>query len=104
MIVGVGNIYANADCNRIDGGGGTNTAIFAGSSAASAVVTNKATGPVDTLTNIQTIRFNEAPACFTTGTPITVIRTGIEVDVPVAARTIDQPPTTGPVSTKPAQR
>ena len=92
---GAGNdiIYGNADGNRVDGGGGTNTFVVSGASSNFAVakvgaqettVTDKTTGAVDRLTNIQNIRFEE-PVCFTTGTRIGVIRAGRTVEVMVEA-------------------
>jgi len=91
-IGGAGNdiIYSNANSNRIDGGAGTNTVVFAGAktdyavvrtSANAATVTDRTTGAVSTLTNVQDITF--APICFTTGTRIRVVREDHEIDVPV---------------------
>lgn len=92
-IGGAGNdvIFGNADNNRIDGGGGNNTFVVTGPStnftvlkvgAQETTVTDKTTGAVDTLTNIQTVRFVE-PVCFTTGTRIGVVRDGRAVAVAV---------------------
>ncbi|KQQ25310.1 hypothetical protein ASF53_21735 [Methylobacterium sp. Leaf123] len=94
-IGGAGNdiIYGNADSNRIDGGGGVNTAVFTGNEADftvvrtaenEAIVTDNVTGAVDTLTNIQNIEF-APPICFTTGTRIRVVRDAHEVEIPVEA-------------------
>ncbi|NEU12513.1 peptidase metallopeptidase [Methylobacterium sp. BTF04] len=92
-IGGAGNdiIFGNADNNRVDGGGGTNTFIITGAStnftvlkvgALDTIVTDKTTGAVDTLTNIQAIEFQD-PVCFTTGTRIGVIRDSRAVEVAV---------------------
>lgn len=94
-IGGAGNdtIYSNANSNRIDGGGGTNTVVFAGAetdytvvrtTANAAIVTDRVTGAVDTLTNVQNIAF-ATPVCFTTGTRFRVVRDAHELEVPVEA-------------------
>jgi len=79
-IGGTGNdiFTLNADNDRIDGGGGTNTVVIAGSRANYALAFNNGTvtvtsqtGTIDTLLNIQTVRFNDAAvtvSCFVTGT------------------------------------
>ncbi|ACA21019.1 peptidase metallopeptidase [Methylobacterium sp. 4-46] len=81
----------NGDGDTIDGGGGTNRVVIKGdranysverTGAASATVTNTATGAIDRLTNVQDITF-DPPVCFATGTRIAVVRDGVEAAVAV---------------------
>ncbi|TFZ58838.1 peptidase metallopeptidase [Methylorubrum sp. Q1] len=94
-IGGAGNdiIYTNGNGNRIDGGGGTNRVIFAKAetdyqvvrtAANAAIVTDRTTGAVDTLTNVQEMAF-AAPVCFTSGTRLRVFQAGGVVEVAVEA-------------------
>ncbi|GJD66883.1 Hint domain-containing protein [Methylobacterium frigidaeris] len=87
--------------NTIDGGGGTNTAVFSGSRAdytiaqangativtrtASANLAARPTGVTDTLTNFQSLRFEDqsVTVCFTAGTRIRVIRQGLPADMAI---------------------
>jgi predicted NACHT family NTPase len=75
----------------VDGGSGNNTFVVTGfstnfkidrTSATSATVTDKTTGAVDTLTNIERIRYAD-PVCFTTGTRIAIVRDGIPCELPI---------------------
>jgi serralysin len=84
-------IYGNGNSNVVDGGSGNNTFVVTGfstnfkidrTSATSATVTDKTTGAVDTLTNIERIRFAD-PVCFTTGTRIAIVRDGIPCELPI---------------------
>ena len=85
--------YTNGNGNTIDGGAGVDTVVIEGKASdyivvtdgdGSRIVTNRATGATDTLTNVESLRF-EAPVCFTTGTRIAAIRGGRIVQVPVEA-------------------
>ncbi|WP_167350780.1 Hint domain-containing protein [Methylobacterium variabile] len=87
--------------NTIDGGGGGNTAVFAGNRAdytisqadGATVVTRNASagsaerpaGVTSTLTNFQALRFDDqtVAVCFCTGTGIRVVRHGAPLDVAV---------------------
>lgn len=91
-IGGNGNdIFAlNADNDRIDGGGGINTAVISGARANYVLAFNNGTvtvtsqaGTIDTLTNIQTVQFNDATvtvSCFVTGTRIQTAQGAIPVE------------------------
>ncbi|WP_244480184.1 Hint domain-containing protein [Methylobacterium sp. Leaf465] len=92
-VTGAGDdvIYGNNNSNVIDGGGGNNAFVITGSSAnftidrtsaTSAIVTDKTTGAVDTLTNIDNIFFVD-PVCFTTGTRLAVVRDGVVGEVSI---------------------
>jgi hypothetical protein len=84
---GAGNdsFTVNSDADTINGGGGSNTVVFAGNragyalsmSGGSVLVTNTSTSAVDTLTNIQTLQFADQSvatssiACYLAGTLVT---------------------------------
>ncbi|MCJ2081395.1 Hint domain-containing protein [Methylobacterium sp. J-090] len=92
VVTGAGNdvIFGNAGSNVVNGGAGTNTFVVAGAASnftvvkanATTIVTDKTTGAVDTLTNIQSVEFAN-PVCFTTGTRIDVVRLGTVMALPV---------------------
>ena len=87
--------------NTIDGGGGSNTAVFSGNRAdytisqangatvvtrtASVDLASKPMGVKDTLTSFQALRFDDqtVAVCFCTGTRLRVIREGAPADVAV---------------------
>jgi len=83
-------ITVNGNADIIDGGGGTNTVVFAkalasytiGSGTGTVTITDTSTNVIDTVSNVNFLKFTDqtVPACFAAGTRIRTTRGDIEVE------------------------